>query len=395
MKKTIKFFLALFALLQPMGIMAQNATNLRGDLNGDGKLDVADITTLINIIAGNEGSDHKISEHYYLVGGPGTWSAEDSSQMFSHSGLDVNDDPVFTYVMRSTGGQMWFAIGDDEALDAIEQGDWSKLFGSKEENGALSGSFDYRYNLDGDHSFTVDGSAPYYHISINARDFTYEITPYANTTELYYVVGGIQGWSDIAKTHLFSPDGFNNISYTTKWTGQWDLKIWDAANFGNWDATWGCSIDGDNSPNGTLINSNAQCIAAPSDEYYTFTINLNDMTYTWTKLDDQQPTIYASISLIGGFSNWGVDFDLAEVAPHNWHGVFTQEEDGELKLRANHDWAVNWGGIDGNWNVADVYFQKGANDGPNIIVPAGTYDVYFNDITASMMFVPQTAPQSE
>lgn len=333
----------------------------------------------------------KISPKYFLIGGPMDWaaSASSKSQVFEHSSQDVYSDPVFTYLMPSTGGEMWFAFGDEEACDAIVAGDWTKLFGTKGDSKDLSGSFDYRYNLGGDHSFCVDGSATFYRISINMMEMTYEITPIVLASQ-YYMVGGLQGWSDSKKTCLFTPEGNNVQSYTTKWTGAWDLKIWAASDFGNWDAAYGSIVDGDNSPSGQLINSNAQAISAPSAEFYTFTMDLNSMTYTWTKLDNQSPTEYTNISLIGEFNGWGGDFELEQVTPHNWYAVFTQEADGQLKFRANHDWSTNWGfGNDGEWNVTEATNKTGANGAGNIFVPAGTYAVYLNDITNSLMFIAQ------
>ena len=119
-----------------------------------------------------------IADAYYLVGGPGSWSS-DKSQKFSHSSADVFDDPVFTYVFEGNGGtgDIWFAFGDADALDAIDAGDWNQLFGTKGESTDLSGSFDRRYNLGGDHSFCVDGTAKFYRFQINMADMTYTITP--------------------------------------------------------------------------------------------------------------------------------------------------------------------------------------------------------------------------
>lgn len=333
----------------------------------------------------------KIAPKYFLIGGPMDWyqSAAGKSQVFQHSSQDVYNDPVFTYMMPSTGDEMWFAFGDEEACDAIVANDWNKLFGTKGDSKDLSGSFDYRYNLGGEHSFCVDGSATFYRISINMMEMTYEITPIVLASQ-YYMVGGLQGWSDSKKTCLFTPEGDNVQSYTTKWTGAWDLKIWAAADFGNWDAAYGCPVDGDNSPSGTLTNSGAGAISAPSAEFYKFTIDMNTFTYTWTKLDNQSPTEYTNISLIGEFNGWGGDFELEQVTPHNWYAVFIQEADGQLKFRANHDWSTNWGfGDNGEWNVTEGTNKIGANGAGNIYVPAGTYAVYLNDITNSMMFIAQ------
>lgn len=58
--------------------------------------------------------------------------------------------------------------------------------------------------------------------------------------------------------------------------------------------------------------------------------------------------------------------------------------DGGLKFRANHDWGTNWGA---SVSIADTFYGTGVNNGDNIYVPAGTYAVYFNDITGEFAFV--------
>ena len=183
---------------------------------------------------------------------------------------------------------------------------------------------------------------------------------------------------------MFYPTSDYVHSYTTRWGGAWDLKIWQAADFGNWDLAYGCANDGDNSPSGQLIQSNAQSISAPtSNEFYTFTIDMQNMTYTWTKIDNQTPTEYSTISLIGDFNGWGDDDpEMEQVAPHNWYiGNITLS--GGTKLRADHNWDVNWGAA---LNVAEKAYATCTNDGDNINVPEGKYNVYFNDITGQVVF---------
>ena len=75
---------------------------------------------------------------------------------------------------------------------------------------------------------------------------------------------------------------------------------------------------------------------------------------------------------------------MTEVIPHNWHTVFTLGSATDLKFRANHDWSVNWG--DGG-DINKKEYGKGSILGGNINCPAGTYDVFFNDITGEYLFV--------
>ena len=335
-----------------------------------------------------------IEEAYYYVGAANGWGGQDYK--LTNGGGDVYEDPIFSVTVPAQGGDHWFKIMPASAFTLGSIWESPSVVGVYT-NGtsAMEGKFIVSNNGNdtegsGANAWCLkegDYPADFYKITLNMLDYTYTITPISLASQ-YYVVGGIQGWSDSKKTHIFTPESKSVLSYTTKWTGAWDLKFWNVNDFGNWDKAYGCAVDGDNSASGAIIGSNAQAISAPSAEFYTFTIDMASMTYTWTKLDDQAPTEYEFISLIGEFNGWSGDFELTQVAPHNWYAEFTQEAAGMLKYRANHDWGTNWGfGNDGDWNVSDGINKIGTNGGGNIYVPAGTYDVYLNDITSSMIFV--------
>ena len=107
-------------------------------------------------------------------------------------------------------------------------------------------------------------------------------------------------------------------------------------------------------------------------------------TYSWTKLDNQSPEAFNTVSLIGGFNEWKGDVDMEQTAPHNWYVNHTFSSDTEMKFRSNHDWTISWGGK--ATSLAGMIYTAEAN-GDNIVIPAGTYDIYFNDITHQFMFV--------
>lgn len=197
----------------------------------------------------------------------------------------------------------------------------------------------------------------------------------------YYVVGTPQGWSDSDRSCLFYSHGGNVYSYATNWANQWSLKIWDEDHFGDWGAAWG-GVNGSTDATGALFNSDAGAIG-PNEAggYYILTINMVSKTYEWTPVDN--PTEYASIGVIGDFSdsNWSTDVDMTQLesAPHNWRATITFGGRTELKFRADHDWGVNWGGDSSAQINADTYYVKPGGD--NIVIAeAGTYDFYFNDI---------------
>lgn len=229
---------------------------------------------------------------------------------------------------------------------------------------------------------TISGQGTF-EVTLDMNNLVYSVK---RAEAQYFIVGNLTDptWSaDACKRIMFYAHGGNTYSYTTKWPGAWDLKFWSGKDIGNWDAAWGAG-DGDGSPTGQLTNQSSGAFQSPTkNEYYTLTINMNSQTYEWTRLDNQEPTEYTAVSLIGDFNGWGGDIDLAQEAnaPHNWYGRATIPSDGGLKFRANHDWATSWGTSpdDEGKPVGDTYYL-GIGE-KNITVPAGTYDFYLNDIT--------------
>ena len=146
-----------------------------------------------------------IADNYYLIGGPGAWDSS-KNQKFSHSAKDVFDDPVFTYTFEGTGSDMWFAFGDDEAIDAVGNGTWNILFGTTGASEDLSGSFDSRYNLDGDHSFHVDGKAKLYRFEVNMAEMTYEIAALDFDPYVYFI-GATDGWANAEQKLALTDEG--------------------------------------------------------------------------------------------------------------------------------------------------------------------------------------------
>ena len=287
-----------------------------------------------------------IAENYYLIGGPGNWDSS-KDQKFSHSSKDVFEDPVFTYVFEGSGSEMWFAFGDDEAIDAVGEGVWNKLFGTTGNSTDLSGSFDRRFNLDGDHSFCVDGTAKYYRFSVNMAEMTYVITP-LNFSEYFYEIGNESGWG--TSHALYGPNGDGKYQGFYWLDGEFKFK----PNADNWDDDLEY-VDG-NALGGTLQSTGGPNCPDPGAGFYRIELDASALTYSLTKIE--------TIGIIGGFNGWGGDVDMTyNTADGCWEATTTISEDTELKFRANHDWGVNWGGDVNNL----------IPDGPNINVSAGTY----------------------
>ena len=306
-----------------------------------------------------------IAENYYLIGGPGEWN-NSKAQKFSHSDKSVFEDPVFTYTFESTGGEMWFAFGDDEAIDAVGEGVWNKLFGTKGDSKDLSGSFDRRYNLDGDHSFCVDGSARYYRFSVNMMDYTYEITP-LNFAEFIYVPGNAQKYNTAAPgmpewgwTPELAP-ALRSASFNGVYEGfaymDGDFKFTKER---NWNAEYNYNDFSSYSSIFTLGDgSNINCT---EPGYYKLVADVANGSLTATKL---------TWGLVGPATAGGWDAPSYTVMRYNmvedcWE-ITTQLNADKFKFTTNGSWDINLGGD----SVDDLW-----EGGPDLVISeAGTYTI--------------------
>lgn len=149
---------------------------------------------------------------------------------------------------------------------------------------------------------------------------------------------------------------------------------------GSWDAQWG---QGDA---GYVKNDGGSSdIKLPADGYYM--IHLNTATDELTI----EPYVlavgvYNQIAMPGNYQGWDTGSDLMNpmstvVENHDWYLKSVTYEETTLKFAADNSWDVNWGG-------KGFPHGLGTQGGPDIAVPAGTYNVYFNDILGTYSFVP-------
>ncbi len=138
-------------------------------------------------------------------------------------------------------------------------------------------------------------------------------------------------------------------------------------------STWG----GTDFPSGTATLGGGE-IPVTAGRYI---VNFNSKTLAYEFIPI---TYYSAVGIIGDATplGWDADTDM-ELNPlgdsSDWklRIVLT---DGELKFRADHDWAVNWG-------AGDFPTGFALRDGPNVPVTAGEYNVYFSSFTGQYAFV--------
>ena len=340
-----------------------------------------------------------IASNYYLVGdmyGEGKWTLADCVK-FNHSEADVYEDPEFTLMVTTTKDNQYWKIIPQGNIDAGNpwaiQNDPKGVLGvTKNGDDAMSGTLVTSVTKDDGTTDAPNAAmiakAGIYQITINMMDYTYSIK---QISPEYYLVGALQSWSDQNMSCLMTAETAMVQNFTTKWTGDANLKIWLGSDFGKWDNAFGsASGDGASAAEGKLKANGGAIVCPEKDAYYTFTADFSTMTYKWTKLANQNPTEFEYVGLIGVGGKWsdGDDIDLKQVAPHNWYLAKQEIPAGGLKIRADHKWRD-----DGNWGFGEGqnYENKGtlitSGGSGNIPVPAGTYNIYFNDITGAYAFV--------
>lgn len=329
-----------------------------------------------------------IDAAYYLVGDLTEWKL-DTKLKFAHSDVDVYEDPVFTLMFTTTkDGQNWKIIPqgnvDTGNIWKVENDPKGVVGIEQDGDNAMSGKL-LTTNSKGDKAGAGKiAKAGIYQMTINMMDYTYTIKQIAPE---YYLVGALQEWKADKpeyKTCLMYAETPMVQSYTTKWNGDANLKIMLGSDFGKWENAYGSATMADaNTPTGSLKSDNhAGAIICPEPgAFYTFKADFSTMTYSWTKLENQNPTAYEHVGLIGVGGDWDNDVNMTEVTPHNWFIEETLPE-GSFKIRANHKWgdAANWGFAEGQKfsSTGKLITSGGSKD---IKVSAGKYRIFFNDIT--------------
>jgi hypothetical protein len=276
-----------------------------------------------------------ISDAYYLIGGPGAWDSS-LNQKFTHSDKDVFEDPVFTYIFEGTGSGMWFAFGDEEAILATGNGDWTQLYGFVGDE-ALSGSFDRRYNIGNDNSFHVDGTAKYYRFQVNMAEMTYTITPLDFDPYVYFI-GATDGWSNAEqKLALTDESGiYSGYLYVADPNG-WGVEFKFQKEPGNWDTQLNSntftSITGGFEKGGDNIK------AADGEGVYYVTLDMANLTLNAVKVE--------KMGIIGDFNGWGGDVEMTwNATDYCFEATNAGVNANGWKFRTNSDWGINLGSND-------------------------------------------------
>lgn len=200
----------------------------------------------------------------------------------------------------------------------------------------------------------------------------------------FFLVGNATaaGWeNNNNNTPLFrsaeNPEVYNYTGYF----GEGEFKLLEER--GAWQPQWG--LDNGSLTSSDILGGDPGAFTVSTAGYYTLTIDIDQLTYSFEPFDASGEATYSTIGVIGDSTpgGWDNDTDMtqSEFDDHIWFVNGISLIDGEMKFRAEDAWDVNWGD---DTPLSGEAFQ----DGPNIPVTAGTYDVWFNDLTGRYLLIP-------
>lgn len=304
-----------------------------------------------------------ISQNYYIIGGALDWTADAAkTQKFSHSDINVYDDPVFTITIPAKeGDDTWFGIVDDKACEAVAAGDWSSVLAPVNGNGNnalnVTEQLDTRAKVGDGASFKVPASAgaKYIKVEINMLDYTYMITP-LSFGEYFYEIGNDSGWK--TSNALYGGNGDGKYQGFYYLNGEFKFK----PNADNWDNDY--EFDGE----GKIADNNGPNCPDPGAGFYQIDVDLQAGTYALTKVN--------SITVVGNHNGWKQDDANCHMTYNAEAGCWeltTALKDG-FKFAMNDDWATSWGGANGD---PTAYNNISVNNGKDLNAPEGegTYKI--------------------
>lgn len=308
-----------------------------------------------------------ISQNYYIIGGTKDWTADAAkTQKFNHSDINVYDDPIFTITIPAKeGDDTWFGIVDDAACEAIAaNNDWNSVLGTAKGKGknALNETeqLDTRAKVGNEASFKVPASAgaKYIKVEINMLDYTYKITP-LSFDEYFYEIGGDSNWKSTNALYGGNGDGkYQGFYYLNG-----EFKFKPQAGTDDWSGDYEFDGEGKIADNGSGNNC-----PDPGAGFYQIDVDLQAGTYALTQVK--------SITVVGNHNKWTVDDAKCHMTYNAKAGCWeltTTLQDG-FKFAMNDDWAISWGGANGD---ATAYDNLSVKDGKDLNVPAGegTYKI--------------------
>lgn len=324
-------------------------------------------------------------EKLFIVGNASDagWTTKDAVE------LTQTADGVFSGIVKLKAGGEWKFIANN-GVDT-----WDPAWGPGDGSDAAAGTLD---GTPGGSNIPAPATDGFYKVTADFTTMTYKVEKMEALDNLptLYLIGNPNGWENPEEGiwsssekifPVFRDDNAltNGVyTYTGFFKKEGDgcyFKFCPEEFLGSWNYMY-C-----NGANGVLTNGNKDAFSVPGDTYYTVNINLLHMTWEIVPLTEA-PVEYTKIGLMGVYNGWNEAEEAfmtqSSYDKHLWRTEL-QLPAGVIKFRAESDWNIAWGGGTAPYGKGDR-----ASDSGNIDIPeAGTYTIYFNDITGHYIFLKQ------
>lgn len=291
-----------------------------------------------------------IDQAYYLVGDMCGWAVE-TKLPFNHSEADVYEDPVFSIVFTTTADNQYWKIIPKTNVDGDDL--WAEG-----ETGVVGVDVDGDASMSGTLTTTEPKAgkiekAGMYRMELNMMEYTYTIKE-LNFAPYIYEIGNNTGWGDVCPLAGLNYDGqYKGFAYLDG-----ELKYKPHEN--DWNDDWE-KASGDAYAGTLTTEGSSDNIDAVAPGFYMMDVDLVDLTYKHTLIE--------TMGVIGSSTPglWDADTDMTyDNSDGSWN-LTIELTDGEIKIRANDGWDINWGG-----SIEEPTFNAG-----NMAVTAGNYSIKF------------------
>ncbi len=280
-----------------------------------------------------------IEEAYYITGTVNGWDNTNTDYELSNGGADPYENSIFTVMIPGdkVSGDIEFKVTPKSGLG----GDWSKCLTASDTEGVFATN-----NAGGNLKVAYVAGAKFYRIQFDLMNQTWSGAG-LSFGDYFYEIGNESGWGTSHALAGPANDGKYKGYYYLN--GEFKFK----PNADNWDDD--LEYVSGTTTSGTLTDAGGPNCPDPGEGFYEIFLDAGALNYTLTKIE--------SVSMIGGFNEWASDLEMTYNAEEGCWEVTTDQVSGEYKFRANHDWAINWGG--------DV---KGlTQDGANLSIDGGSH----------------------
>ncbi len=321
----------------------------------------------------------KVYPKLWVVGSYNGWAHDTSNQfIFDFAGTDA----VY---------QGMIDFGEDHASNEfkITGGDWGK------DEHSMNGAHDPEAKTislvaGGGDNINVYQAKRFYHLTFDrALTLTADVS-----FDQIGVIGGFNDWgADVVMNFNKSKQRFYaDVEFAADTEFKFRLDA-------DWTISYGLGADG------FLTSDNGANIPAKAGNYRVY-LNMNnfgEITYelvagmygkeepvgggtTEPEPPVDEPVQLVGWGIVGGFTGWADGADVMLASDGTYLVAKGVALEGELKFRKDGAWGTNFGYAEGATFEANAEIAL-AQDGGNIVVPAGTYDVYLDEANAKAWFI--------